>query len=378
MVKRASSLKFAVAPPLKRRTSVNPHTPDPQAVSKFDTPPTRSDPDISVEIEEDVIEEDINEEEMNEDGSEESDLGYQEDSESSDEDGDSPRYRTGKKYPFARPTNYRLRRQNPDVDRALSPSPPPAPAVLPPPTRRGRGHIRVDESCISGKETDAGCSRHRSPPPSRSRSHSRNRRGMGEGRLSDAGPRQGRAGSPMPSRSKILAASDEEDEDEDDKGESPVDKKDEDVFGKWGGWRSDDAAFKGGMVKGIRAVSTPGQGPSAITDDDDHDHDRQIASIHDDSGVRSFFRRASEHIPIPSLRRDPSPSPYPQAQPTHRSPSVGRALSPSGSPCPPALDETPILARSVARVERDYSGGLAHRLEQSLSASARSEGEGTR
>jgi len=375
VVKRASSLKFAVAPPLKRRTSVNPHTPDPQAVPKFDTPPTRSDPDISVEIEEDMIEEDINEEEMNEDGSEESDLGYQEDSESSDEDGDSPRYRTGKKYPFARPTNYRLRRANPDVDRALSPSPPPAPAVLPPPTRRGRGHIRVDESCISGKETDAGCSRHRSPPPSRSRSHSRNRHGLGEGRLSDAGPRQGRAGSPMPSRSKILAASDEEEEDEDDKGESPVDKKDEVVFGHWGGWRSDDAAFKGGMVKGIRTVSAPGQGQSAITDDEDP----QIASIHDDSGVRSFFRRASEHIPIPSLRRDPSPSPYPQPQPTQRSPSAaGRALSPSGSPCPPALDETPILARSVARVETDYSGGLAHRLEQSLSASARSEGEGTR
>ena len=199
---------------------------------------------------------------------------------------------------------------------------------------------------------------------------------MGEGRLSDAGPRQGRAGSPMPSRSKILAASDEEEEDEDDKGESPVDKKDEDVFGKWGGWRSDDAAFKGGLVKGIRAVSTPGQGQSAITDDDDRDHDRQIASINDDSGVRSFFRRASEHIPIPSLRRDTSP--YPQPQPTQRSPSAGRALSPSGSPCPPALDETPILARSVARVEKDYSGGLAHRLEQSLSASARSEGEGTR
>jgi hypothetical protein len=128
-------------------------------------------------------------------------------------------------------------------------------------------------------------------------------------------------------------------------------------------------------VEGIRTVSAPGQGQSAITDDEDHDHDRQIASIHDDSGVRSFFRRASEHIPIPSLRRDP----YPQPQPTQRSPSAaGRALSPSGSPCPPALDETPILARSVARVEKDYSGGLAHRLEQSLSASARSEGEGTR
>lgn len=373
MVKRASSLKFAVAPPLKRRTSVNPHTPDPQAVPKFDTPPSQSDPDISVEIEAAVIEEDINEEEMNEGGSEESDLGYQEDSESSDEDGDSPRYRTGKKYPFARPTNYRLRRQNPDGNRTLSPSPPPAPAVLPPPTRRGRGHIRVDESCISGKETDAGCSRHRSPPPSRSRSHSRTRHGMGEGRLSDAGPRQGRAGSPMPSRSKILAASDEEEDDEDDKGESPVDKKDEVMFGNWGGWRSDDAAFKGGMVKGIRTVSAPGHGQSAITDDEDHD--RQIASIHDDSGVRSFFRRASEHIPIQSLRREP----YPQPISTQRSPSAaGRALSPSGSPCPPALDETPILAKSVARVEKDHSGGLAHRLEQSLSASVRSDAEATR
>jgi hypothetical protein len=342
--------------------------------------------DESVEMEEDVdvIEEDTNEEDINEeeieDGSEESDLGYQEDSESSDEDADSPRYRypigKEKKYPFARSTNYRRRRLNPtERERALSPSPPPAPAVLPPPTRRGRGHIRVDESCISGKETEGHCSRHRSPPPSRSRSHSRTRNGngngigMGEGRLSDAGPRDGRAGSPMPSRSKILAPSDDEDEDENN-GESPVDKKDVDVFGNWG-WRSDDAAFKGGMVKGIRTVSAPSY---AVTDDDDY-HNRKLAAPNGngngtDTGMRSFIRRASEHIPIPSIPfRRPEPYAQPHPHPHHqRSPSTtGRALSPSGSPCPPALDETPVLASSMARVEKDYSGGLAHRLEQSLS-----------
>jgi hypothetical protein len=171
----------------------------------------------------------------------------------------------------------------------------------------------------------------------------------------------------MPSRSKILAASDVDEEEEE--GESPVDKRKQDVFGSWG-WRSDDAAFKGGMVKGIRTVSASGY---AATDDDS-------VSV-PDTGARSFFRRASENIPMPtmSFRR---PEPYAQPHPhPHPHPQSGAgALSPSGSPCPPALDETPVIAKSVARVEKDYSGGLAHRLEQSLSASAsaRSDGEGLR
>lgn len=348
------------------------------AVPKFDTPSPRAHPDqdqeekdkshMSVEIEEEDVEDrDDNEAEDGE--SEGSDLGYQEDSESSDEDIDgSPRYRQGpkSKYPFARSTNYRRRRHAPESEgqRDRSPSPPPAPAVLPPPTRRGRGHIRVDESCISGKETEGGCSRHRSPPPSRSRSHSRSGDQKMErvGRLSDAGPREGRAGSPMPSRSKILAASEDEEEQEQEMEESPVDKKD--VFGSWNGWKSDDASFYGpnSMVKGIRTVSAPPpheQG-SAVADEDAGEN-----------GVRSFFRRASEHIPA---FRKPDPSMvYPQPQPL----STGqRALSPHNtSPCPPALDETPALASSIARAEMDYSGGLAHRLEQSLSTSYRSEGE---
>ena len=371
-MKRASSLKFAVAPPLKRRSpSVNPnvHAPEFAVAPKFDTPPPTSE-GKSIEIEEDLIEEDNDNdneddnEEM-EDGSEESDLGYQEDSESSDE-GESPRYRNGngsgkdKKYPFARSTNFRRRRPPTDPERALSPSPPPAPAILPPPTRRGRGHVRVDESCISGKETEGHCSRHRSPPPSsRSRSHSRTRMNMmGEGRLSDAGPREGRAGSPMPSRSKILAATEDEDEDEKERRDSPNDKK-EDVFGSWG-WKSDDAAFKGGKVKGIRAVSAPGY---AITMTDDEQQ-----ATEPDSGVRSFFRRASESIPVPLIpfrRPEAYPQPHPPA--TATATTTGRALSPGSSPCPPALDETPILANSIARVGMDYSGGLAHRLEQSLS-----------
>jgi hypothetical protein len=367
---------------------VHPHTPLGQAVSvaKFDTPSPRLQSDqeeedeeeeeespISVEIEEEDIDDRDNEAE---DGvSEESDLGYQEDSESSDEDIDgSPRYRQGpkSKYPFARSTNYRRRRHVSEAngERERSPSPPPAPAVLPPPTRRGRGHIRVDESCISGKETEGGCSRHRSPPPSRSRSHSRSGDQKMErvGRLSDAGPRDGRAGSPMPSRSKILAASeDEEDQDQDQEVEgSPVDKKD--VFGSWSGWKSDDASFYGSssMVKGIRTVSAPPREPGSAIGD------RDAGAVDEQSGVRSFFRRASEHIPA-FRRPDPSmayPQPVPAVHP------MGRTLSPSNtSPCPPALDETPALASSIARVERDYSGGLAHRLEQSLSTSYRSEGE---
>jgi hypothetical protein len=185
------------------------------------------------------------------------------------------------------------------------------------------------------------------------------------GRLSDAGPREGRAGSPMPSKSKILAASEAEGEidDDEDEEESPIKKNKPDVFGNWSGWRSDDAAFgPSSMVKGIRAVSTPGTFPASavISDEDEDGLDQQNLG----TSVRQFFRRASEHIPTPTsvgLRRPSTTSPNPQ--------SNGRALSPKNA-CPPALDSTPALAlgSSIARVELDYSGGLAHRLEQSLAS----------
>jgi hypothetical protein len=364
-----------------------------------------------MEIDAEIDEEDLDvEAEMDAaDGSEESDLGYQEDSElSSDEDELNSRVR-GPKYLFARSTNYRRNRRR-DLG-TLSTSPPPAPAVLPPPARRGRGHIRMDESCISGKETEGGCSRHRSPPPSKSASGSRSgsrsqsRRasetGMGEriGRLSDAGPRQNRAGSPMPTKSKILQATDvseEEDEEEDSSvprnGGGVHGQIGQDVFGSWAskpmptstdrrdGWRSDDAAFSapGATVRGIRNVSAPGGGPgsgSAMMSDEE-----EQARGQEGLGVRQFFRRASEHLPMPNINFGRTPSVNGSASGRGSGVDIGeRSRSPgsTSSPCPPALDDTPALAlpTSIARVEVDHSGGLAHRLEKSLSRTA-TGGEG--
>lgn len=352
--KRASSLKFAVAPPLKRRQAeaAGADSVSPVAKVKADAPQrsnmneTEADESpITVDGEED---EDVEEEEEAvKSGSEDSELGYQEDSEQSDDDED--RIRSGPKYPFARSTNYRRRRQE-----ARSPSPPPAPAVLPPPSRRGRGHIRVDSSCISGKETEGGCSRHRSPPPSKSRSRSNS--GERIGRLSDAGPRQNRAGSPMPS--KILEASSDEDEEE-----SPVNPT---PAKRGAGWRSDDAAFYGpkAQVKSIRAVSAP----SAVISDEE-EHDPPLAASHvgyDGAIVRSFLRRASEHLPAFRRPRPVEPPLVPETSHNIQAlTNTARAPLPMHA-CPPALDDTPALANSIARVETNYSGGLAHRLEKTL------------
>lgn len=405
MPRRASSLKFAVAPPSKRRTSEAPghdHVP-PVPEFKADMPPIKTgdtdespispisqdneDEDEEDEDEdEDDVDEDVLVKQKNglQDEDSDSDAGYQEDSEQSTDEEDRHRS-SAPKYPFARSTNYRRRRA------AQSPSPPPpAPAVLPPPTRRGRGHIRVDSSCISGKETEGGCSRHRSPPPSKSRSRS-NSGGEREriGRLSDAGPRRNRAGSPMPTR--ILEASSDEEE-----GESPI-KKPSTGLGLGGGWRSDDAAFYGpkSQVKGIRAVSAPfASGATAasasaagviISDEDESIDPHHIPGQDDKDGVRSFFRRASEHLP--AFRR-PRPTEPPLSLDYHTPPLVtsvsahtpgahahghshghgngGCAPIPIHA-CPPALDATPALANSIARVETNYSGGLTHRLEKTLS-----------
>jgi len=128
-----------------------------------------------------------------------SDGGYQEDEEdgefSDDEDfaATIPRAPASPEFPFARPTNY-------DYGRRRSSDAPPAPAVLPPPPRRGRGHIRVVDDNAAPKT----CSRHCSPPPARSRSGSEAR-----SRVSDAGPREGRAGSPMPDVSDLPDVDDE-------------------------------------------------------------------------------------------------------------------------------------------------------------------------
>ena len=124
--------------------------------------------------------------------------GYEEDEEDgafSDDEVYSTHIPTPAQFPFARPTNY--------DGSSTSPSAPPAPAILPPPSRRGRGHIRV----VDGNDAPKSCSRHCSPPPARSRSGSECK-----SRTSDAGPRDGRAGSPMPDVSDLSDVDDEEDE----------------------------------------------------------------------------------------------------------------------------------------------------------------------
>ena len=137
---------------------------------------------------------------MMDDSDNSSDGGYQEDEEdgtfSDDDDvftARIPRAPSPSKYPFARPTNY-------DHGSRRSSEAPPAPATLPPPSRRGRGHIRV----VDKNDTPKTCSRHCSPPPVRSRSGSE-----AKSRTSDAGPREGRAGSPMPDVSDLPDVDDE-------------------------------------------------------------------------------------------------------------------------------------------------------------------------
>lgn len=124
-----------------------------------------------------------------------SDLGYEEDEEDgefSDDEDYTTIPRAPGDYPFARSTNY---------GDEPTPNPHPAPAILPPPMRRGRGHIQVIDVHAAPKT----CSRHCSPPPTRSRSGSEAARG----RLSDAGPRNGRCGSPMPDVSDLPDVEDE-------------------------------------------------------------------------------------------------------------------------------------------------------------------------
>lgn len=126
--------------------------------------------------------------------------GYLEDEEdgqfSSDEEYSAyiPRPAETVKYPFARPTHY----HSPTPDDTE-----PAPALRPPPSRRGRGHIVVDDPSPEPKS----CSRHCSPPPVRSREHS-------PASSRNAGPSGRRAGSPMPDVDAITSE-EEEDEGED-------------------------------------------------------------------------------------------------------------------------------------------------------------------
>ncbi|RSH91982.1 hypothetical protein EHS25_009353 [Saitozyma podzolica] len=384
----------------------------------------------------------------------ESDLGYQEDEEDG-EFSDDPETAAFPRdalqsdgngnFAFARPTNWRRRGARRQRDGSPSASPPPAPAVLPPPARRGRGHIRVvDDPSHSGKEGKKGCSRHCSPPPARSRSNSirgppppgsspsaRNLKEKHQqlhpqphakkscsGRLSDAGPRDGRAGSPMPPRVLDLESElDEEDDDEDEATEptlpaiataassrslsaSPARPR--------GGWRSDDSIFHGPnsqQTRGIgstrlesipRNISAPPPARPVFSDSDDERErlstptipasvpmEPQLSTMGGGPGVgvgdgmRNFLRRASEHLPMfrrPSVPLDQTPpGSFVMIDPRDAGISIsGSPLSaplPSQSTCPPALDDTPALARSQSPAAEPTDTPLTHRLERALSVS---------
>ncbi|WVQ98755.1 hypothetical protein IAU59_005886 [Kwoniella sp. CBS 9459] len=316
---------------------------------------------------------------------EDSDDGYQEDEEGgfdTDSSGDllddvDPRY------PFARSTNFEQPRF---IGSTQIPAKPvyPAPALLPPPSRRGRGHIRVDESAALPGDQDKTCSRHRSPPPTRSRSGSQARSSAPgspikrhqSGRLSDAGPREGRAGSPMPGRmSADSLDDDDDDEGEDDEGEvDRVDLQQGEDINSSSGWRSDDVVFYGPHARQVKPIimdrkrrhSSASARANAVFVDSDDEGESSTAVI--GTGVRDLLRRASAHVANfqrPSFGMDRVS--YGGDASVARVGSLSGRVS-SQSPCPPALDETPAMAQGMFTHEYgDGQGGLAHRLETTLS-----------
>jgi hypothetical protein len=353
-INRTCALKFAVAPHsaypmassisdsgLSRRPS-SPFTRERRVQRAVDLEESESEEEgISAESEEELP---GYHRAVQAEASDDTDGGYEEDEEDGmfddDEDyaAEIPRGPSPSDFPFARPTNYRRKRNHAAIPSTAGSV---APAAFEPPLRRGRGHIKVNEP---PEFTRKACSKHCSPPP-RSRSSS-NAHEMLEGlrghrvkssspRISDAGPRYGRAGSPMPDRVSDV----DTDEDEEEVQPSPPRVR--------GGWRSDDAVFKNARTP--RHVSAPVTMP--VFDDED-----EVSSMTD--GVRDFLRRASEHLP--GFRR---PSQVATVSPGGKaSPVVAQTI------CPPALDATPIIASSISRHEGEPSGGLAHRLEKVLSS----------
>ncbi|WVQ71686.1 hypothetical protein IAR50_001227 [Cryptococcus sp. DSM 104548] len=190
--------------------------------------------------------------------------------------------------------------------------------------------------------------------PVRSRSSSRQHP---RGRLSDAGPRAGRAGSPMPQPQ----SGESDDGSSEGSGLPNVSKYLE------AGWRSDDPALYGPRKRPVKLQ--PGDLSSrrfsfGLARPFLHSSDQAPAAGDTLKGrseeVKSFFRRASEHVP--GLSR--------------RSASDHGPVSPSGtnhsSPVPPILDDTPALG--IQAIEcRDTRGGLAHRLEEALSSPTHSD-----
>lgn len=354
----------------------------------------------------------------------EDDLGYQEDEEDgmfSDEEEttafDLPGDIAKRKFAFARPTNYfRGRRpsRSDDLSPATTPPQMPAPSYFPPPNRRGRGHVRVADPIPTTlnaveKVERKGCTRHCSPPPSsRSRSGSKGEIGLPpaplaiaspsarfmkrpEVAVAVAGPSKPRiVGSPMPPR--VFADEEDEDDEEVDEAEEEEEEEAEDI-GKGGdtytpppprgGWRSDDSVFYGLNARvPSRAYDQPDQKlrPTPVHTNrpvfeeesgDDHSVSASMAREASMEGIPQRFssRRASE---APILRRPSNASP-PDIRIDSGIP-IGRPREVSfSSTVPPALDSTPVLAvASSFTKEGSISefGGLASRLEQTLSANS--------
>ncbi|OCF35474.1 hypothetical protein I316_03026 [Kwoniella heveanensis BCC8398] len=329
---------------------------------------------------------------------EDSDEGYQEDEEGgfdTDSSGELSDDDVDSRYPFARSTNFEEPRFIGSTQISANKPLSPAPALLPPPSRRGRGHIRVDESAAPPGEQNNTCSRHRSPPPTRSRSGSQARSSTPgspmkrhhSGRLSDAGPREGRAGSPMPGRIQVDPDDDDdqaaqEGEEENGDGydnegvgeEDGADPDQEEVDHAAGGWRSDDAIFHGPKARQVKPIiihrqrrhSSALAQAHAVFVNSDEEGESSTPAI--GTSVRGLLRRASAHLA--NFRR-------PSSGGMHRIGSEDGSHSGGGgglsgrlstqTTCPPALDETPAMAQGLFTHEYgDGQGGLAHRLETTL------------
>ncbi|OCF71831.1 hypothetical protein I204_07894 [Kwoniella mangroviensis CBS 8886] len=290
------------------------------------------------------------------------DDGYQEDEEDGFDSDDSQDSQIAPRFPFARPTNFEQHPRYIGSTHIPTHQAIPAPALLPPPARRGRGHIRVEETSTAQDKT---CSRHRSPPPVRSRSSSHHRSSRSaphspSGRLSDAGPRNGRAGSPMPA-----PPSDDPEDEEDDQIEEEDSRKEKNLAA---GWRSDDAVFYGPKAQQVTPIPRPRQRRHSSALDHavfvDSDDEERLDDNNKPSAIGDFLRRASEHIP--GFRRPSSGMERVSSDGASES-GVGRSVR-SQTPCPPALDNTPALAQNRFSTDiNDTSGGLAHRLETALS-----------
>lgn len=197
------------------------------------------------------------EDDEEEEESEGMDPGYEEDS----EDGFSDDEPTFIVQAMTRAREARLRDAKPPAQ-SVSLSPPTH--EVGPPSRRGRGHIRVDPAADKDHKQ---CTRHHSPPPSDARST----------RSAPPGPRDGRAGSPVPS----LHSEDFYDEDED---------NEDDQIGQEGA--GDPMHF---AHENENENENENDDHALASDDPDSAEATGISVV--ESGVRNILRRASEHLP---------------------------------------------------------------------------------